>query len=420
VLVDPLIAARGVHFAATVLASGTVVFIPLVMPHDIAATADHAALRRRLIGLAWGALVLCILSGAAWLALVASDILGAPLTEVCLHGGVWRVAGETRFGAVACARLIVAVTLGLLLLRPSARWLQLAAAVSLVSLIALTGHAGAGTGTAGDLHLVSDMIHLTAAGAWIGALPALAMLLLWSRADAARSSLAVAATQRFSVLGIICVTALLVSGLINSWALLGSPGDLIATAYGRLLALKIGLFAAMVAIAAVNRYHLTVRLPEQAAMRALARNIWAETVLGLTIFFIVGALGTLPPPGHLHVSSAAIPPDAAFVHIHSEQAMADLTINPGHAGKTTATIRLSREDSAPVTAKSVRLALDPSNDGLATIERTALFTADGTWVIADLNIPASGIWTARVIIDLGAGPIVLDAPIVITQCSNEC
>jgi putative copper export protein len=354
------------------------------------------------------------------LALVASDILGAPLTDVCLHGGVWTVAGETRFGAIACTRLIVAAALGLLLLRPSARWLQLAAATGLTGLIALTGHAGAGIGRAGDFHLVSDIVHLVAAGAWVGALPALAILLLWSRAVAARGGLAVAATHRFSVLGIVCVVALLLSGLINSWALLGGPGDLVATTYGRLLALKIGLFAAMVAIALVNRYHLTVRLPDHAAMRALGRNAWVETALGAAVFFIVGALGTLSPPGHLHIASAGIPPDAAFVHIHSEQAMADLTINPGHAGKTTATIRLSREDLTPATAKSVRLALDPPTAGLSPIERPALFTADGTWVIEDQAIPVAGIWTARVIIDAGAGPIVLDAPIVITQCSNEC
>jgi putative copper resistance protein D len=421
-IVDPLVLTRGLHFAATVLASGTVVFMSMVVPASFDAAPEYTPLRRRLMWLVWAALALCILSGAAWLALVASDILRATLAEVCLHGGLWLVAGNTRFGEIACARLVLALALGLLLLWRQARWLRLAVAGALAGAIALTGHAGATPGAAGNLHLASDIVHLLAAAAWLGALPALSMLLRRSGANRgpATDRLAIAATGRFSRLGMVCVAAIAASGLINSWALLGRPGDLLNTAYGRLLLLKIGLFAAMIAIATVNKYYLTVRLPAASAMHKLARNAVAEILLGIGVLFLAGALGTLSPSGHVHISSAEIPPDAAFVHIHSEQAMADLSIDPGHNGKTSATIRLSREDFTPFTAKSVRLALDPGNAGLPTVERTAVFAADGTWVITELNIPAAGIWTARVIIDAGAEPIVLDAPIVITQCSNEC
>jgi putative copper resistance protein D len=411
-----------VHFAATVVASGTVVFITMVVPAGFDAEPATAPFRRRLTWLTWGALALCILSGAAWLALVASEILGAPLSEVCLHGGLWSVAGDTRFGEIASARLVLALTLGLLLLWPPARWLRLAVAGALVGLIALTGHAGATPGAAGNLHLASDIVHLLAAAAWLGALPALVLLFRWSGRSPAPATdrLAVSATGRFSRLGVICVAAIAISGRINSWALLGGPGDLINTAYGRLLFLKIGLFAAMVTIAIVNKYYLTVRLPEPAAMRVMVRNALAEIALGLAVLFLAGALGTMLPAGHLHISSAEIPPDAAFVHIHSEQAMADLTIDPGRAGTSTATIRLWREDSTPFEAKSVRLALDPSSGGFTTIERAALRMPDGAWRIPQLHIPASGIWTARVIIEVDAASFVLDAPIVITQCSNEC
>jgi copper resistance protein D len=420
VVIDPLVLTRGVHFAATVVASGTVAFMVLVVPRDT--LPEYAPVRRHLLWLTWGALAICILSGAVWLMQVASDILGAPLSEVWLHGGLWSVAGDTRFGEVACARLVLAVALGLLLLWQRARWLRLAVAGALAGLIALTGHAGATPGPAGNLHLASDIVHLLAAAAWLGALPALVMLLGWSSANPGPDTgrLAVAATGRFSRLGVVCVAALAASGLVNSWALTGGPSDLINTAYGRLLGFKIVLFAAMLAIATVNKYYFTVRLPAATALRALARNALAEIALGLAALFLAGALGTMLPSGHMHISSAGIPPDAAYVHIHSEQAMADLTIDPGFAGKSTATIRLSREDFTPFSATAVRLALDPGNAGGPAVGRAAEFTADGTWVITELNIPAAGIWTARIIIDAGAGPIVLDAPIVITQCSNEC
>jgi len=401
--------------AATVLACGTVGFMVLV--------ADVPALHRRLRLTVWAALAVAVLSGLGWLVLLASDILGAPIVDVCLHGGVWSVATDTRFGMEWCARLLLAVGLGLLMLAPKARLLQLGAAALLIGLLALIGHAGATPGLAGRIHLVSDMFHLLAAGAWLGAVPALVMLLAQAGRihDATWSAIAVAATARFSNLGTVCVVTVLASGAVNSWNLLSGPRDLVVTDYGRLVLLKIGLFIAMLAIATVNRCYLTPQLPAPGAMRALRRNSLGEIVLGLCVLLFVGVLGTLAPTAHVHSSSADIPADAAFVHIHTEAAMADVTINPGRVGKVKATIRVSREDFSDFAAKEVRLALDPPGAGLKTVERSTVRMADGTWQADDIALAKPGVWTARVIVVPDAGaPIVLDAPIVITQCSNEC
>ena len=180
-MTDPLTLVRSVHFAATVLAVGTVGFLALVAePADTKVRAGFAALRRQLNLLIWLALAVAILSGAAWLVLLASDILGVPLVDICLHGGAWPVLFDTRFGLVWCARFALALLLGLLMLWPVARRLQLAAASALAALPALVGHAGATPGTAGNFHLISDMVHLLAAGAWLGGLPAFALLSTFS------------------------------------------------------------------------------------------------------------------------------------------------------------------------------------------------------------------------------------------------
>jgi putative copper resistance protein D len=70
--------------------------------------------------------------------------------------------------------------------------------------------------------------------------------------------------------------------------------------------LKIFLFAIMLAFAAINRLALTPRLdgsPESGAridaLRRLTRNSVVEIALGLTIFAMVGMLGTLHPAIHL-------------------------------------------------------------------------------------------------------------------------
>ncbi len=417
-VIDLLALGRGVHFAATLLAAGTVSFIVLVAAPCLPA-GDGTALLRRLTLLGWASLAGTVLTGLVWLVLVAANIQDIPPAEAWL--GFWPVVTGTRFGEIAGLRLGFALALGVLMALPRYRAVQLAAAAGLTGLIAFTGHAGATPGAAGYFHLAADLLHLLAAAAWLGGLPAFVLMLAAANANPADGAFAAAATARFSVLGIVSVGALLVSGLINSWELLGGPADLLATAYGRVLSYKVGLFAAMVAVAAVNRFRLTPRLPAAPAIRALCRNGLLETALGLGVLMLVGILGTMIPGGHVHTNVAAPLTEAAFVHIHTEAVMADVTIDPGHAGKSAATIRLWREDSSGYFARSVILVLEPRDGGSPAIERKGASTPDGTWRIDTINIPRAGVWIVRLTITPDSGvPVVLDAPIVITQCSNEC
>ncbi len=225
------------------------------------------------------------------------------------------------------------------------------------------------------------------------------------------------AVRRFSGLGIVAVATLLASGIVNSFNLMSAPRDLIATDYGRLVLLKIGLFAAMVGIAAVNRFALTPQLGAATAVRALARNSLAEVGLGLFVFLFVGALGTMEPPvhDHVHVPTEQIPPDAAFVHIHSSPAMADVIIEPGRVGPARAEIHLLREDFTVFPAKAVTLVLtSQAASGVAAITRSPLHLENGAWRARALDLSRPGVWNISVTVDSGTGqPIVLEAPIVI-------
>ena len=217
-MIDPLILFRAVHISATVLATGTVAFRVLVAEPafqraNAGSASDFAALRSRWKLTIWIALAVAILSEAAWLTWLSADIYGVPVLSVCLHGGVWSVLTETRFGLVCTIRLSLALLLAALTPWPATRLLQLAAGAGLIALIGLIGHAGATPGTAGDIHLIADTLHLLAAAFWLGSLPALAMLLARARQidDTARRDFAVRTTRRFSWLGAVCVAALLIT-----------------------------------------------------------------------------------------------------------------------------------------------------------------------------------------------------------------
>jgi putative copper resistance protein D len=412
-VLDPFILARSMHFAATILAAGTVCFTVLIAEPACcgARRPAWAMLQGRCTVMTWSALAAAAASGGTWLALFAAEIYGVPLIAVYRDDGLWEVLAGTRFGVLSIVRLILALALAAAVVSPALRWLQLAAAAALLGSLALIGHAGATPGAAGDLQLAADMVHLLAAGAWLGSLPGLALLLALPRPP---KGLAAAATARFSILGMACAAALLATGIVNSCLLLGSPRDLVATSYGRLLSLKLGLFVALLGVAAVNKFHLTPRLSSSGARHLLARNCWVETGLGAGIVFLVGALGTLPPTAHRHFATAEIPPEAAFTHIHSEEAMAEVTIEPGRVGRADVSIRVMHEDSSPFPADRVRLVLEPPAPGPQKINRAAVRQPDGTWVVDGVTLGQPGNWIVQVIFPGPEGSdIVLDAPIVI-------
>jgi len=407
---EPLILARFVHFAATLTAGGTIWFA-LIVQRPIPAVLD-----RRLRLLTVVALALTVLTGAAWLALVATDVLGVPLADIYLSG-VWSVMTDTRFGQVSAIRLLLALVLALLVPWPRTRPFQALLAGALVALLALTGHAGAVPGPTGTGALAADMAHLLAAGAWLGGLPAFLLSLGKVPGDPGADNRIIRTTRRFSWLAVLAVATLLGSGLINGWYLLSGPRDLLDTDYGQRLTLKLVLFAAMLAFAAVNRFRVTPALPSAHARTALGRNTLIETALGLGVLALVAVLGTLPPGGHAHPSESAIPEDASFVHIHTTEAMADVTVDPGRVGRVKIGIRLWRDDMTELSARAVIVALDPPNkNARSTIEHAAVRQEDGAWRVSDVDCTQGGVWTVRVIITPHEGSnIVLDGPIVIAN-----
>ncbi|MGB9116218.1 copper homeostasis membrane protein CopD [Bradyrhizobium sp.] len=305
----PLIVARAIHFAATAITAGSLVFGAVVAKPALRSEEAEARLfRARTLVVAWLGLAIVAASGVIWFWLQAAAMSGLSLGEIIESGVVSTVLNRTQFGQVAEIRFALAMMLAVCLAYdrfPLASWLALAAAFGLTVAIAWSGHAGSTLGERGNLHLAADGLHLFAAAAWIGGLVSLLLLLVTVRRNRtiAWASLAQAAASRFSTLGIISVATLLVTGMLNAWILVGSFHALAVTEYGRLLMLKIVAFAVMLAFAALNRLWLTPRLRSPGkgldALRQLTRNSTIEIALGLTVFALVGMLGTLHPATHL-------------------------------------------------------------------------------------------------------------------------
>jgi putative copper resistance protein D len=309
---EPLVIVRAFHLASTLLLAGTIMFrclvaVPVFRTKASVALADEVA--TRLTRIVWAALAVATLSGSAWLVFVAAEIAGSSAADAVSEGVAWTVLTETAFGDAWMLRLEMASLLTVLLLLPKANPSFALAidivgallAAGLAASLAWAGHAAATEGLDGTIHLASDALHLVAAGAWLGALWPLSVLLNRARqtADPVSAALAYQATRRFSVLGMISVAAILASGAVNTYEILGIAAFSLSTDYNRLLLAKAGLFAAMVAIAAVNRRRLTPRLADERdhgrAMRQLELNSLTEAGVGLLIVVIVAMLGRIPP-----------------------------------------------------------------------------------------------------------------------------
>jgi hypothetical protein len=180
----------------------------------------------------------------------------------------------------------------------------------------------------------------------------------------------------------------------------------------------------MVGIAAFNLLRLTPPIAKpanvtvaQRALGQLRRNAAIEAIAGAIVLAIVGVLGTLPPASHAahhHAESGTVPAGAAFQHIHTEQGMADVTIEPGRTGTARATIRLWNGDFGPLEAQQVTLTLTAPTAGSKPTTRVASQDSDGAWQVNGIELAQPGNWT--VVVDAVLGPnkhLLLDAPIVI-------
>ena len=312
---EPLVITRAFHLASTVLLAGAIMFRCFVAAPVFRTKAGGAleeGVRVALTRIVWAALAVAMLSGAAWLVFVAAEIGGLPAVDAVSEGIAWIVLTQTAFGDAWVLRLEMASVLAVLLLLPKptpgfASTTDIICAIlaaGLAASLAWAGHAAATEGVDGTIHLASDAVHLIAAGAWLGALWPLFILLGRARqtGDPMSAAIACEATRRFSILGMISVAAILASGVVNTYEILGTMAFSIGTSYNRLLLSKIALFIAMIAIATVNRQRLTPRLSDEhgdrRAIRQLQWNTLAEVGLGLLILAIVGVLGRIPPHAH--------------------------------------------------------------------------------------------------------------------------
>jgi copper transport protein len=282
-----------------------------------AATVDSERARRA--SQAWRRTRLAGWLAAAFAALVA--LLEAADAGGALNGRVIdaylldTVPGLARLATVAVIVLAAA-------LAGRSRRAASAAATAALLAIAVGGHA-----SAADLRvaaIASDFVHLLAGSLWLGGIAQLAVTWLGPRRRpplAERIAVMRTVLARFGRVALPAFAVIVVSGLTNAVIELGRPAALWDTAYGRVLAIKIGLVGLIALASYAHAIRLRPRLlaaamPPLRAERVHWRLLGAEPGLGIAVVAVAALLATFPlPPTQLsrepEAARAATPPAGA-------------------------------------------------------------------------------------------------------------
>ena len=288
---------RAAGLVGHAVALGSAVFA-LVVLHREPAQRPARALEHALGLTGIGALVV-VLAQAGLLAALAEaltvDDARWPLSA--LLGSTVGTAGLARItvGLVTVAAVIALCQAPASRVR---RALLLGSSVLLAGTGALASHAMGRMDGQASL-LVVTALHQVAVGVWVGGLVCAAIIAL--RTD----SVGNAWLRPFSTVALAAVAGIAFTGLGLSLAYVGTAGAAIGTSYGAMVLTKIVLFAALVAMGALNHRALHGRLtlaPWRAPRAAddggsllVRRRLEVEAALAVVTILLAASIGSAPP-----------------------------------------------------------------------------------------------------------------------------
>lgn len=290
------LALAGAALAVGALGFGALVWRPAWRAAPAAPAADVAmgrALRRLVLA---GAGLLLV---SAPLSLLGYALAAAPGENVlaalpALLGGLSGLAIVAR---VCLGLLVAALTLRLPPpgVGASQGWkLALAAGVALLLTFPLTGH-GAAAGALAPAFVAAGLLHSAAMALWLGGLPPLLVAVVRARRGDAGPPLR-SLVRRFTPLALGCVLVLAVSGTAQAVQHVGSTDLLTTTAYGRALLVKLGAFAALIALGALHGLVVGPRLRQGGRWTGhFGGTLAVELALGLVVLAAASAQLNVAP-----------------------------------------------------------------------------------------------------------------------------
>ena len=208
--------------------------------------------------------------------------------------------GWTRFAIAMRISMLAAVVAALLALGGATRsrdgdQIPLAALACGCLGLALAGMSAAAHASAlgGPLNAAIDWLHLVAAAAWLGGLPAvLALALRVAAAGGSRRSAAGEMLRRHGRLALVAGPLVVLTGVANSPLVLGTSRELVASAYGNLVLAKAALVSVALGIGAANHLLFRRRGVDRGGKAIL---VGAELLVAIVAVLAAATMVTIQP-----------------------------------------------------------------------------------------------------------------------------
>jgi copper transport protein len=399
---------RFVAFAALVLLVGGFLFVTLVWP-----AGAGLARPRRLLWTAWAATAVTTVIGIPVQGVYAA---GLPLSKVLSSTVLSGVLGE-RFGRMSVARLVLLILMAAVLVllgrragseagaAPPPRAIVAAGALLGIGLLVtpvLSGHEA--TQDLVPLAVMSDVVHLTAVSLWLGGLALLAAAVLPRRLPDELS----AVVPRFSRIALGAVVVILVTGVFQGWREVRTVPALTQTTYGKLLIVKVALFALLVGLGFFSRrfVHARYRVPaarrlsfgpgaatdaatDEETVSRLRRTVGAETVIAVVVLAVTALLVNAQP-----ARSALAQPFST--EMRSDQVLVDVTVDPAKAGPAALHFYTLSPQGAVQEVQDLTASLTLPSQDVGPLAVPVQRAGPGHFTATGFNVPLRGKWTLEV------------------------
>ena len=360
--------------------------------------AVHPAPPRSIVVFALGSWVLSAIGAVGVMAIQIADS-GADLGSFlgsALGGGL-----VSRVLVIAGSALVV----GALAAWPGSieRWLYaLAAAAAAGGMLVdvLFGHAAASGQVTIDVAI--QLVHIIAAGLWMGGLAALLLSLRGSSGGDGAT-----AARRFARWAGIALGAIAVTGLLRAIQEVGTFDALLSSDFGRLVIIKSVLFGILAVLGTLNHF---VSVPASIRTLAPLRRIGrVEVTVGVIALIATSLLVNLAPPASAAASpeQPATPPVTASGNDFGTSVRVRLVVTPGTAGVNQFTATVTDFDSGqPVDANGVTLRFSAASaHGVGDSSLALAATGGGTYAASAGNLSLDGIWNLVAVVAASTGTV---------------
>jgi copper transport protein len=139
------------------------------------------------------------------------------------------------------------------------------------------------------LHSVVNLVHLGAAAVWGGGVFAMTTIAWMRRRRSERVGMA-AMVVRFSSIATVSLVAVIVAGLVMTWMILDTQGDLFGTRWGRILVAKTAVVAVAAGLGGYNHFRLRPALEQRPDDPVLAKELRITLSIESAVFVAVVVL----------------------------------------------------------------------------------------------------------------------------------